>query len=253
MVLTQDLDPLRPRIAFTPDNGWVLTTHKTGRIRAWPLRWEELTLQAQLTVGRNLTRGEWDRYFPDDRWKDLLGTSGYQRVFSERPIPRREKPVRVFFERLPTVEGGNAKQLFLVAAEAWEAVCGVQFAVTDDRRDANLIVTTVKLDGAGVGKLEESDMGPPRNVPLSIRFDEEENFSVLPESGSPNPGQVVFVSAACHAVGHALGLTHRLPNGEMSGPGTVMYMLHQPGVTAPVPLDAERAQKIWGLPSRVVR
>jgi WD40 repeat protein len=51
---------------FSPDDRWIVTGSDDGAVRIWPIRPAELTDLACVTVGRNLTLGEWHQYIGAD-------------------------------------------------------------------------------------------------------------------------------------------------------------------------------------------
>jgi WD40 repeat protein len=52
-------------LAFSPDGSRMLTAGRNGDVIAWDLDPERLVDHACQLAGRNLVRGEWDRYMPD--------------------------------------------------------------------------------------------------------------------------------------------------------------------------------------------
>jgi len=51
-------------VAFSPDGRWLAT----GSGRLWRVRLDELVDLACRTAGRNLTRAEWEQYFPGQEY-----------------------------------------------------------------------------------------------------------------------------------------------------------------------------------------
>ena len=54
---------------FTPDNRWLITSSNDGTIRLWPLEIKHLFERAAYVAGRNLSRAEWDLYFPGEAYR----------------------------------------------------------------------------------------------------------------------------------------------------------------------------------------
>lgn len=57
---------------FTADHQRLLTGSLDGVIRVWQLSLDELRSHACRIAGRNLSKWEWTRYFPDSLWKGYL-------------------------------------------------------------------------------------------------------------------------------------------------------------------------------------
>jgi len=64
-------------LAFANDSLSLLTRGQDGTLRRWPLTREELLAGVRRLAGRNLTRDEWNRYFPE---------KPYHRTFADLPI-----------------------------------------------------------------------------------------------------------------------------------------------------------------------
>lgn len=56
-------------VAFSPEGYWLVTGSRDGTVRLWDLRLDELVDLACRTAGRNLTREEWEQYFPGQGYR----------------------------------------------------------------------------------------------------------------------------------------------------------------------------------------
>jgi WD40 repeat protein len=56
-------------VIISPDNRWLVTAGSDGKVRLWPLPLDVLIDQACRAAGRNLTRQEWDLYFPEQAYR----------------------------------------------------------------------------------------------------------------------------------------------------------------------------------------
>jgi WD40 repeat protein len=72
------------RVAFNRAQRALLTVSH-GNVRLWPLSLARLEEMARLTVGRNLTREEWDQYFPGEP---------YRPTFASLPVPPPQPTAR---------------------------------------------------------------------------------------------------------------------------------------------------------------
>lgn len=56
-------------VTFSSDSRWLVTGSGDGTGRLWTLRLDELMTLACRTAGRNLSRAEWEQYFPGDEYR----------------------------------------------------------------------------------------------------------------------------------------------------------------------------------------
>jgi len=56
-------------VAISPDGHWLATGSWDGTTRLWNLRLGESVDLACRTAGRNLTRAEWEQYFPEQDYR----------------------------------------------------------------------------------------------------------------------------------------------------------------------------------------
>jgi WD40 repeat protein len=56
-------------LAFSADGRWLVAGGWNGSVRLWLLQTEDLTELACRVAGRNLTRAEWARYFPEEAYR----------------------------------------------------------------------------------------------------------------------------------------------------------------------------------------
>ena len=65
-------------VAISPDSRWVVTGGQDGTARLWLLQVKDLSDLARIETGRNLTTGEWQLYFPGEK---------YRKTFPDLPGP----------------------------------------------------------------------------------------------------------------------------------------------------------------------
>jgi WD40 repeat protein len=65
--------------AISPDGRWACATDYRVSTTVWPLATDDLLKQARLAAGRNLSRAEWDLYFP---------SRPFRRTFDDLPVAR---------------------------------------------------------------------------------------------------------------------------------------------------------------------
>jgi WD40 repeat protein len=56
-------------VAISPDSRWLVTGSEDGTARLWMLQLDELIENACRTAGRNLSYGEWEKYFPGEEYR----------------------------------------------------------------------------------------------------------------------------------------------------------------------------------------
>jgi WD40 repeat protein len=65
-------------VGFSPDSHWILTGSADKTARLWLLQLNDLIDLARVTAGRNLSRDEWQLYFPGEK---------YRKTFPNLPRP----------------------------------------------------------------------------------------------------------------------------------------------------------------------
>jgi len=141
-----------------------------------------------------------------------------------RPETRDPRKIRYWYGRngLPQVPDGDPEILLAKAWISWIKVVKLDVQRAKSKAGANVIVTTVPMDGKG-GTLADAHVGPPKGMQMELRFDKSETWNANK-----------FQGTAAHEIGHLLGLGHA------SGPGELMSPLFQPAIITPQEGDATR-------------
>lgn len=133
---------------------------------------------------------------------------------------------------LPGLTPAQITAAFREACQAWNAVCGIQLAISDDYERANIYAHSGKIDGRS-GTLAWSYLpcGASRTSRMEQLYDSAESWSYN-----------WLVEVAAHEIGHAIGLSH--------GPkGSLMYAYSGGGsVRRPQTWDIAEAVARYGKP-----
>ncbi len=84
VILRDHMDKVA-EVAISPDARWIVTTTWDGIARLWALSDDALLAKARWVAGRQLTRNEWEVYFPG---------KPYRKTFDDLPEARPHKPSR---------------------------------------------------------------------------------------------------------------------------------------------------------------
>ncbi len=141
--------------------------------------------------------------------------------------------------QLAGITAEQRQQAYTLAWSYWSEVCNIG-AVWSSTVNADVLMSAGAIDG-GLGTLAWSELpcaGDDR--PLRQLYDTSEQW-VIAEGATP-AGQIDLVRAACHELGHALGIPHITT-------GNLMAPIYSPIIRKPQAGDIIEAVQRYGPPA----
>ncbi len=119
----------------------------------------------------------------------------------------------------------------------WQRVCGLVFEQTTTSSNADIVILSRKIDGAG-GTLAEHEL--PNGSDKQIRgwYDAGEQWT----TNNPPGRKINLIAVACHETGHGIGLSHTNKSGNLLNP------FYDPAVMTPQSWDIAEAVARYGTP-----